>query len=781
MPKKPNEGSQNDVQDPQENIFAEEQDMEDEIDENVGVPPRKVTEEDVIGAEKAFEDLIESEEIELERTPFRPGKDTKFVMTDRQRYYLEDGIAQINKYLNKEKGLARTNEANQKLVKLRDAMNELVEVGLDGLSENDRKTIEGFNDVMNTQYFGDTTLSQNIYDRKNPYDLEIGELLGGIDMLSVMTGIPATYKHRRPQKYINERTNIRTAKVEDTMRTHPEEGQEIKKTADLAGLEKLIEKFKDTEIGEKLGQINTIVKDLGDWKNGSYYIYDHLKAADGFGTFLTQKGPNGKTNYDTIAEAILGKKQTSEKKQAFDLLLGQLNSVCTLDIGVPYAIEAKEAYDWDKGQVEWVNAQRIDELNKKLFGKDAEPSYADRDFLDSLSTMNRMLLKMIQADVYNKRPEDTTKLSGAHRGFDKIVETMRSIYAGKKLDNTNEGIIHALNFGKTLHQEIGYNGETVYELLARTYEQNGGTREELDSTLEKMNEKFGMKIVIPGKEVDGKKAQPVIVEQHEPYVRKIKEVQRASSRQYNVEDLKNSLAMVLALRRMSVDPAHKDHKKIRSKAAMGKAVAIKETAAFKELTKNMTIDELAKKIGCPGNFDKAYTAKVKELDIAKYKNMLQSEDYQKKMANSALKAANKMEETGTGVYMFGIKRGSNSGMYDRAVIAMKRAHENKDAATTFQSVQTVKEYLSNKMTKRHSPSGQNRWEDCMEFLHETMPKEEFEEYCREVNNVRDVKEGDKDFVKPEQFAPKAKQNAGPEVQQEALQTGSQGPAIGGPQ
>ena len=83
----------------QPNILAEEQDMEDELEENVGAVPRKVTMEEYAGAEKAFNDLVASEEEEFETLPFRPGKNAKYVLTDYQKDILQSGIDQIGNYL----------------------------------------------------------------------------------------------------------------------------------------------------------------------------------------------------------------------------------------------------------------------------------------------------------------------------------------------------------------------------------------------------------------------------------------------------------------------------------------------------------------------------------------------------------------------------------------------------------------------------------------------------------------------------------------------------------
>ena len=110
-PKKNAQGEQPDVLENQPNILAEEQDMEDELEENVGAPPRKVTMEEYVGAEDAFNELMESEDVEFETTPFRPGK-TKFVLTNRQKSWLEDCVEEIGKYLKRERGFEKE-EANQ--------------------------------------------------------------------------------------------------------------------------------------------------------------------------------------------------------------------------------------------------------------------------------------------------------------------------------------------------------------------------------------------------------------------------------------------------------------------------------------------------------------------------------------------------------------------------------------------------------------------------------------------------------------------------------------------
>ncbi len=61
-------------------------------------------------------------------------------------------VREIGKYLTKEKSLAQSVEANRKLAEFKGVMEKTLAVGLDGLDPADREIINGFNDVMNTEY-----------------------------------------------------------------------------------------------------------------------------------------------------------------------------------------------------------------------------------------------------------------------------------------------------------------------------------------------------------------------------------------------------------------------------------------------------------------------------------------------------------------------------------------------------------------------------------------------------------------------------------------------------
>ena len=770
MPKKKYQAGENEEQEVQNNILLDDgdRDIEDELEENVGVPPRKVTMEEFVGADEAFDKLVSSEEYEIEKTPFRPGKDTRFVLTDRQKAALEGCIEEFDKYYNYEivRHHGEKETANQKFLKLYGAMKKIVEpgVGLDGLNPEERKAIEEFNDTMNTEYSGDRdtendrnrNLIEHMYNYHGTMDLKMSKINRGLDMLGVMTGKTADYMGNMADDYKSGRAEARKKHVGNMFYSKPAEVKELTDTAGEAGLAGLRNKFKGTEIGRKLDQINAIVDDLKDYKYGNYSIGEHLKDADDLGTFLTKKGANGKTNYDTIAETILANKHGGEQKKAFDLLLGQLNTVCDLDIGVPYAIEAKAEYDWNHGQQKEVDATRIESLNQKLFGKDRTVHAYDKEFLDSVNVLQRMIKETLRNKI-EERTENKTRMWQAHLGFEEIEDKVRNNSGYNKIKGSDPKYINVMDFGKTLQRKEG--DKTLYELLAQTYESKGKTRADLDNTLEELNKRLDLKITIPGRKLEGEDVKPAKPEQSQPYLKKITEVQRSANRMDDPVQLKMALASVLALRRMSVDPAHQDHKKVRAKAAYAKAVALMETDAFKAMTKDMSVMDLAKKINHPGNFDKEFVNKIKEMDEAKYAERLNDKNFQKKFTATAKNASKKMDDTGTGVYFWGIKRGSNSGMYDRTVLAMQRAAKNPDAATTLQAVQTVKEYLSNKMTKRSSPSGQERWKNCMQFLHEAMPEDEFKAYCDQVNKVRKTKEGSPDFIEPDDFAPQVCRNS----------------------
>ena len=123
-------------------------------------------------------------------------------------------------------------------------------------------------------------------------------------------------------------------------------------------------------------------------------------------------------------------------------------------------------------------------------------------------------------------------------------------------------------------------------------------------------------------------------------------------------------------------------------------------------------------------------------------------------------AARGLQSTGEGSYtgMDLIQRTKNSESYDKAREAIYKAagldSKPPSAAELRNSVETVRAYLDGKEKRRGREFGRVRWTNCMRFLADTMPRQDFEDYCNKVNQARNVKPGHEDYVGPESFYPK---------------------------
>ena len=119
--------------------------------------------------------------------------------------------------------------------------------------------------------------------------------------------------------------------------------------------------------------------------------------------------------------------------------------------------------------------------------------------------------------------------------------------------------------------------------------------------------------------------------------------------------------------------------------------------------------------------------------------------------------ANRLEASLTGSYdgLGVIKRGSNSDGFEDALDAIREFSEMERPKGTdvYKAVQTVKDYLSDKMGTVVRGFGRERWGQCMLFLKETMPRKEFEEYCQQINKARGVENNpqSKKYISPEMF------------------------------
>lgn len=130
-----------------------------------------------------------------------------------------------------------------------------------------------------------------------------------------------------------------------------------------------------------------------------------------------------------------------------------------------------------------------------------------------------------------------------------------------------------------------------------------------------------------------------------------------------------------------------------------------------------------------------------------------------KLHSIAGPAVNRMLETRKGTsYFFGVSRflTGNSTRYENALGAMQSVQhaDPPDPKLVSDSVETVKEYLRDKMTVRDRAFGRVRWEQCMTFLKYAMPRKEFEAYCLRVNQARKAASPSQEgYVSPEMFGP----------------------------
>ena len=118
--------------------------------------------------------------------------------------------------------------------------------------------------------------------------------------------------------------------------------------------------------------------------------------------------------------------------------------------------------------------------------------------------------------------------------------------------------------------------------------------------------------------------------------------------------------------------------------------------------------------------------------------------------------AKKLEDTKTGSYdkKGWISRKKNTTEFDSVLAAIKdTGNGNISNRGLKESVEIVKKYLNGKEGERSRGFGRERWDLCMTYLKEVMPRNEFEAYCKEINKARKVenKPSDDLFVSPEMF------------------------------
>ena len=121
-------------------------------------------------------------------------------------------------------------------------------------------------------------------------------------------------------------------------------------------------------------------------------------------------------------------------------------------------------------------------------------------------------------------------------------------------------------------------------------------------------------------------------------------------------------------------------------------------------------------------------------------------DRQKLVQKRCKFIAGKMEAT---------KKSKNDSDFEEVIDAVMDIADgvSKSPEEIKESVDIVKQYLSEKMPERNRSLSNERWGQCMMFLKETMPRSDFEEYCRSINIKRGVenKISSSKYISPEMF------------------------------
>ena len=153
---------------------------------------------------------------------------------------------------------------------------------------------------------------------------------------------------------------------------------------------------------------------------------------------------------------------------------------------------------------------------------------------------------------------------------------------------------------------------------------------------------------------------------------------------------------------------------------------------YKDMVNHMDNKELQKACEEPGKFAQKL-ARTHEHYRSVFNN--------NKTANYAGELAENLSETK--------KSSKNSKRYEKALQAMT---DFSKGGAPLPAVNAVKNYLSDKAKPRWTKTGRKRFQECMNFLHDTMPPDEFKQYCDGINRDRGAStRHHKDYISPEMF------------------------------
>ena len=80
----------------------------------------------------------------------------------------------------------------------------------------------------------------------------------------------------------------------------------------------------------------------------------------------------------------------------------------------------------------------------------------------------------------------------------------------------------------------------------------------------------------------------------------------------------------------------------------------------------------------------------------------------------------------------------DSEKFNNMTAALVDYTDKPSVETLREAMDKTLEYMSGKEKPRKTPTGERRWNACMEFLSGMMPRKDFEAYCENINRVRGV-------------------------------------------
>lgn len=124
-------------------------------------------------------------------------------------------------------------------------------------------------------------------------------------------------------------------------------------------------------------------------------------------------------------------------------------------------------------------------------------------------------------------------------------------------------------------------------------------------------------------------------------------------------------------------------------------------------------------------------------------------------------ALERMRATGLGKNYFGVRRDRNSDEYNEVLAGMERYSQMRKEGKTPSGMQNREliqkglDYVKGKEKVRSTKeTGQVRFDSVMSMLHELMPPKQYSRLLKRINQKRDAKPGDKNYVDEDTYAPK---------------------------